>query len=74
MLRSPRQRYHGIIGVAVDDTAGGGDGIWEQTVTKLKKRRFTFGRWEVGEGKFWNREVTQAADESSTWSSGISCT
>ena len=46
VLRSPQQGYHGIIGVAVDDTAGGRDGIWEQAITNLKKR-FTFGRWEV---------------------------
>ena len=27
VLRSPQQRYHGIIGVAVDDIAGGGDEV-----------------------------------------------
>ena len=62
-LRSPRQGYHGITGVAIDDIAGGRDEIWEQTITKLKKRS-TLGRWEVGEGKFCSREVTQAADGS----------
>ena len=45
VLRGSQQRYHGIIGVAVDDTAGGGDEVWEQAVSKLKKR-FTFGHWE----------------------------
>ena len=29
---------------------GGGDEIWEQAISKLKKR-FTFGHWEVGKGK-----------------------
>ena len=47
VLRSSQQRYHGIIGVADDDIAGGGDEVWEQAISKLKKR-FTFGRWEVG--------------------------
>ena len=39
------------------------DGIWEQAISKLKKR-FTFGHWEVGKGKFCSREVVQAADGS----------
>ena len=30
VLKSSQQRYHGIIGVAVDDIAGGGDEVWEQ--------------------------------------------
>ena len=47
VLRGSQQRYHGIIGVAVDDIAGGGNEIWGQAISKLKKR-FTFGRWEVG--------------------------
>ena len=63
MLRGSQQRYHGIIGVAVDDIAGGGDDVWEQAISKLKKR-FTFGHWEVGKGKFCSREVVQAADGS----------
>ena len=46
VLRGSQQRYHGIIGVAVDDIAGGGDEVWEQAISKLKKR-FTFGRWGV---------------------------
>ena len=54
VLRGSQQRYHGIIGVAVDDIAGGGDEIWEQAITKLKKR-FTFGHWEVGKVKFCSR-------------------
>ena len=63
VLRNPQQGYHGIIGVAVDDIAGGRDEVWEQAITKLKKR-FTFGHWEVGNGKCCSREVTQAADGS----------
>ena len=51
VLRSSQQRYHGIIGVAVDDIAGGGDEVWEQAISKLKER-FTFGHWEVGKDKF----------------------
>ena len=47
VLRDSQQRYHGIIGVAVDDIAGGGDEVWEQAISKLKKR-FTFGHWKVG--------------------------
>ena len=62
VLRGPQQRYHGISGVAVDDT-GGGDEVWEQAISRLKKR-FTFGHWEVGKGKFCSREVVQAADGS----------
>ena len=42
VLRDSQQRYRGIIGVAVDDIAGGGDEVWEQAISKLKKR-FTFG-------------------------------
>ena len=42
VLRSPQQGYHGIIGMAVDDIAGGGDEVWEQAITKLQQR-FTFG-------------------------------
>ena len=49
VLRGSQQRYHGIIGVADEGIAGGGDEVWEQAISKLKKR-FTFGRWEVGKG------------------------
>ena len=49
VLRSTQQKYHGIIGVAVDEIAGGGDEVWEQAISKLKQR-FTFGHWEVGKG------------------------
>ena len=34
--RSPQQGYHGIIGVAVDDIAGGRDEVWEQAIAKQK--------------------------------------
>ena len=63
VLRGSQQRYRGIIGVANGNVAGGGDEVWEQAISKLKKR-FTFGRWEVGKGKFCGREVVQAADGS----------
>ena len=63
VLRNTQQKYHGIVGVAVDDIAGGGDEVWEQAISKLKKR-LTFGHWEVGKGKFCSREVVQAADGS----------
>ena len=49
VLRSAQQGYHGIIGVAVAGIAGGGDEVWEQAITKLKKR-FTFRHWKVGKG------------------------
>ena len=42
---------------------GGGDEVWEQATPKPKKR-FTFGHWEVGKGKFCSREVVQTADGS----------
>ena len=48
VLRSPQQGYHGIIGVAVDDIAGGRDEVWEQAISKLKK---TFHFWALGSGK-----------------------
>ena len=35
--------------MAVDDIAGGGDEVWEQAISKLKKR-FTFWHWEVRKG------------------------
>ena len=41
------KKYHGTVGVAVDDIAGGGDEVWEQAISKLKER-FSFGYWEVG--------------------------
>ena len=63
VLRDSQQRYHGILGVASGDIAGGGDEVWEQAIAELQKR-FTFGRWEVGKGKFGGREVVQAADGS----------
>ena len=63
VLRDSQQRYHGILGVANGDTAGGGDEVWEQAISDLKKR-FTLGRWEVGKGKFGGRVVVQAADGS----------
>ena len=46
--------------MAVDDIAGGGNEVWEQAISKLKKH-FTFGHWEVENGKFCSREVVQAA-------------
>ena len=63
VLRDSQQRYHGILGVANNDIAGGGDEVWEQAISELKKR-FTLGRWEVGKGIFGGREVVQAADGS----------
>ena len=63
VLRGSQQRYHVIIGVAVDDIAGGRDEVWEQAISKLKKR-FTFGHWEVGKRKFCRRVIVQAADGS----------
>ena len=63
VLRNTQQKYHGIVGVAVDDIAGGGHEVWEQATSKLKQR-FTFGHWEVGKGKFCSREVVQAGDGS----------
>ena len=63
VLRGSQQGCRGIIGVAVDDIAGGGDEVQEQAISKLKKR-FTFGHWEVGNGIFCSREVVQAADGS----------
>ena len=51
VLRGSQQRYHGIVGVAVDVFAGGGDDVWEHAISKLKQR-FTFGHWEVGTGNF----------------------
>ena len=38
VLRSPQTGHHGIIGVAVDDIAGGGDDVWEQAISELKQR------------------------------------
>ena len=49
--------------MANGDIAGGGDEVWEQAISELEKR-FTFGRCEVGKGKFCGREVVQAADGS----------
>ena len=63
VLRSPQQGYHGIIGVAVDDIAGGGDEVWDQAIMELEKR-ITFGQWEVGKGKFCSRVFMQAPDGS----------
>ena len=63
VLRDSQQRYHGILGVANSDIAGGGDEVWEQAISELKKR-FTLGRWEVVKGIFGGREVVQAADGS----------
>ena len=60
VLRGSQQRYHVIIGVAVDDIAGGRDEVWEQAISKLKKR-FTFGHWEVGKRKFCRQVIVQAA-------------
>ena len=63
VLRGSKQKYHGIIGVANGDIAGGGDEVWKQAISELKKR-FTFARWEVRKGEFGGREVVQAADGS----------
>ena len=62
----------GIVGVTVDDTAGGGDDVWEQAISELKQR-FPSGHWEVCKGEFCSRVVAQAADggswASATWRS-----
>ena len=63
VLRSTQQKYHGIIGVAVDDIAGGGDEVWEQAISKFKQR-ISFGYWEVGKRKFCSREVIHTAEGS----------
>ena len=38
VLTSPQQRHHGILGMANSDIAGGGHEVWEQAISKLKKR------------------------------------
>ena len=63
VLRGSQHKYHGIIGVTVNDIAGGRDEVWEEAISKLKKR-FTFGHWEVGKETFRSREVVRAADGS----------
>ena len=63
LLRNTQQKYHGIVGVAVDDIAGGGDEVWEQAISKLKQT-FHFRTLGSGSGKFCSREVVQAADGS----------
>ena len=63
VLRNTQRKWRGVVGVAVDDIAGGGDEVWEQAISKLEQRS-TFGHWEVGEGNFCSREVVQAADGS----------
>ena len=47
VLRKAQLKYYGIVRVAVDDIAGGGDGVWEQAISNLKQR-FTLGHREVG--------------------------
>ena len=42
VLRSPQQGYHGIIGVAVDDIAGGRDEVWAPS---SKKVSLSDGKW-----------------------------
>ena len=42
VLRNTQQKYQGIVRVAVDDIAGGGDDVWEHATSKLKQR-FTVG-------------------------------
>ena len=60
VLRGSQQRYHGTIGLANGDIAGGGHDVWEQTISELKKR-LTFGRWEVGKEKIlWQRGCTSS--------------
>ena len=50
VLRNTQQKYHGIVGVAVDDIASVGDEVWEQAISKLKKRYHfrTLGSGEKG--------------------------
>ena len=62
VLRGSQQKYHGIIGVAVDDIAGGGDDVWEQAISQLKQR-FTFGHLRSGKRETSVAERSmQAAD------------
>ena len=51
VLRNAQQKYHGIVGVAVDDFLGGGDEVWDQAIPKLKQR-FTFGDWNWERANF----------------------
>ena len=47
VLRGSQQRYNGIIGVADEGIAGGGNEVREQAISKLKKRfNLVVGKWE----------------------------
>ena len=48
VLRGSQQRNHGIIGVAVDDIAGGGDEVWEHANFQDGE---TFHVWSLESGK-----------------------
>ena len=61
VLRDSQQKDNGILGMANSDIAGGGDEVWEQAISELKRQRFTFARWEVEKGIFGGREVVQTA-------------
>ena len=48
------QGYHGIIGVAVDDIAGGRDEVWEQAIMKHFKKNVSVS--DTGAIKVWLKQ------------------
>ena len=73
VLRRTQRFCHGIIGVAVDDSARGRDAVWKQTIAKLEQS-FIFGHWKVEKGNFCTQaaggsmHVGQSASENrATW-------
>ena len=55
-------RYHGSLALAVDDICSGGDAVFHECITKLK-RRFPFGKYRKGKGDFLGKRLDQFEDK-----------
>ena len=55
-------KVHGVLGVHVDDTIGGGNETFNRVMTAVRKE-FDFGSWDIGNFRFKGRQISQMPKE-----------
>ena len=51
-------KFHGVLGVDVDDVIGGGNETFDRIMTTVRKE-FDVGAWDVGNFRFKGRQISQ---------------
>ena len=55
------KQIRGVSGVLVDDLMGGGDEVFDRTISEVQ-REFDLGAWDVGVMRFRGSELTRMAN------------